>query len=216
MSSKFIYSGKKLGACGCEIQIFVEGADEEWFVEALLKEMNVSPERVAVIGIGGKDKIVSVIDRAKKSPDFSCGLVKKVGVILDADDNPGKSLRNIQVALRQLCANEPGHGEVVEGNNGISVGAFVIPSSTASGCLETLCLSLLPEDGKVDSIKTFMSDFERQHGIIKKSEKKTAKIFLALTTEDTFGVGRGFSVGAFGEDMSNLLDLRKFLEEIVS
>jgi hypothetical protein len=73
-----------------------------------------------------------------------------LGIMIDADENPGgrwESLRSIfEYLLSDIPMNIPSKGFIGKSNNGLRIGFWIMPNCSSKGMLEDFLQYLVPDD----------------------------------------------------------------------
>jgi hypothetical protein len=134
--------------------LLVEGQDEKRTI----------PESIELNGINwgnGKNTIVHIKDYegyenilkpGSISTELKADGIEVLGILLDADEQP----QDRWIAIRNACRNSksvskipeelPEEGLIIEADNGVRVGIWIMPDNKLPGMLETFLGYLLPAD----------------------------------------------------------------------
>lgn len=194
--------------------IFVEGPDDANFLDLLLADAGATPDKVAVITVSGKGNFPSQLNLFSKSRYFTAGNTKKVCIIRDADDNPGREVLATKAIFEKTFGVATEHNSFYL-KNGVEFGFFMMPNATEQGDLEKLCLSTI-EGSELDILADKFFNSLTQPPEDKKFKRK-AQVYLAGHSGDLArGAGQGFKDGYFDISSHYLDEIKSFLEKFIS
>jgi hypothetical protein len=191
-----------------------EGKDEELFLKALLQQLGL--DDIQVLGIGGKDRFRAQLKALKH--DTAWRHVSSVGIVRDADNNPGAALQSVCDALR--AAELPVPTRVMnpakkDGNPTIRI--MIIPSISKDGALEDLCLNSVAHDPATICVEQYFQCLvERGVPGPKKGERSKARtrVFIASKEDPTLALGIAAQKGYWPLDSSVFDNVKRFIESI--
>ena len=190
--------------------ILVEGKDEENFLDALLKNEGI--EDIQIFPFDGKDNLKGYLGAITKTSGFE--KVKSIGIIRDADDNPGGAFQSVTDALRAEKLNPPKWPASFNSQNGRKIGVFILPGEGRPGMLESLCLKTIPE-ALAKCIDSFLSCAkEKDRRQPKNTDKARCRAFLSTMEEDVPSLGIAAQKGLWEWDSGPFKPLLDFLKEM--
>jgi hypothetical protein len=91
-----------------------------------------------------------LLDAVFLSAEIKQSGLRALGLMLDADDNCGGRWRNargfFQRNFTDVPIDLPGDGLVLENNEGLRCGLWIMPDNSSTGMLETFCAHLVPSN----------------------------------------------------------------------
>lgn len=192
--------------------LIVEGADDEGFFKALLKDLGIN--NVQVAPIGGKTKTRPNLMAISKDPNFS--KINAIGIIRDADEDPKGALQSVRDALSAAGLPSPMRPlNFVKGPP--KVGIMIIPSLQQQGALEDLCLQAIANDPAMTCVAQYF-DCIVQQGLNKPKGKELSKakvrVFLSSREDPTLSLGIAAQKGYWPLDDNAFKTVRKFLQAL--
>jgi len=175
--------------------LFVEGYDEVYFFDSLLKHMGSDiSEKIQVVSYDGKAKLNDSISMISKTETF----IEKVSVIAitrDADKDMSTALDSINYTLKNIFRlPKVTHNSFVESDS-LKAGAFVLPGNAVSGELEDLVLLALAGNDVCNLVDKYLDDLKKEtqpdkltssfHFPRKKSKAKLQIYFSSMKESDT-------------------------------
>ena len=121
--------------------LVVEGREEEMFFGALIKHLGL--RNIQIMGIGGKANLRRNLRALTLSPRFT--EVISLGVVRDANDNPGAAFQSVHDALQAVNLPVPERYLVPAGDSP-QVTVMILPEEGVPGMLEDLCLKSVAQD----------------------------------------------------------------------
>lgn len=195
-----------------ESVVYVEGADDAYFVDKILSDLKADVDRVEIISSGGKDKIPAALRALVLSSGFVRKTIKRIVVLRDADNDPAAASSDFVKACLAVGLPGPTAGNYVKMGDDRLIGLYLFPDCEKAGNLETLLLSANSDEpthaiaaGCLDQAVKYYGDPE-----LDRLPKRLAQIYLALQKEDCRGVGRAYGLGVFKES-AEIANVRKFL-----
>jgi hypothetical protein len=189
-----------------------EGKDEEKFFQALLGSLG--RKDIQVESFGGKPKLKDYLRGLKVRTGFS-GLTR-LGLVLDADEDPQAALRQIQDALlaTALPALIPSSSQGTAGV--LRTYALILPSSTERGMLEDLCLAALAEDPVLGCVDSYFDCVRKTRPPLPRHlSKARLKTWLASREPpDLQSLGIAAEKGWFDWNHAAFTPLRQFVQAL--
>lgn len=136
-----------------------EGKDEVNLVRAVLRKVGYPESDFQAIDAGGQTKLKLWLQALTKTPGFD--QVRAIGIIRDADDNPGGALQSVGGALRSAGLAAPRLELEPEGNP-ISVVVLVSPGGNRKGATETLFLDAVSEDPALRCVDGYLECLQKE------------------------------------------------------
>ncbi|MBC7362506.1 MAG: hypothetical protein H5U06_09545 [Candidatus Aminicenantes bacterium] len=172
--------------------LIVEGNDDKNFFEALINFLakNQQPEiknQFEVFKLDGKKRLTEKLMAVKNTPGFNN--LKAIGIILDSNSHPERTLQSIQTSLKKVGFPSPkSEMEIIGEKPKISV--LLIPGSDKPGELEDLCLEAISKDTAMKCVEVFFACLsDRRIVISKKKSKAICQVFLASRKDLAHEIG---------------------------
>ena len=138
----------------------VEGKDECYFFEALLKYLQI--EAVQLLDIGGKDQFSEKFQALYNMEKFET--LKVIGFVRDAETNlAGNAFESIGSLLKKYELPVPSLPGSITSRSVptlITTGIFIMPDNNKTGMLESLCLQTIAATDRSQCIETFVTCFQ--------------------------------------------------------
>lgn len=205
---------KSKSGAGKEIVFFVEGIDDAFFMDRLLRETKVSPARVGIVYLEGRDNLERNLRIFLRTRPVAQGDVRRYALVLDADDDPEKTVSRVHASLSKHNQPTPSHGALAGGSP--EVGLFVIPSASEDGNLEKLLMSTISTDQKFIFVDKFFRDIQNAFHKLDEPYKRLSRIYLDCCHGHFRGAGRAFHAGSFNGDHYALGALRAFVATVIA
>lgn len=189
--------------------ILVDGQDEVYFFDALLRFLKIFDVEVREAG-GGRQFIdnFSAFCTLRGFED-----VKSLGVTRDAEDNADGAFENIKHALRQNHMKVPGEtNQFTEGKP--RIGIFIMPGDSDKGMLENLCLKTVKEHPAMNCVNAFISCASSLEDPLTNIPKASAQAFLAAMPKIVNSVGLGAQRNYWSFASNELTSLKSFLKQL--
>ncbi len=187
--------------------LLVEGKDEEEFFSAVADRLSV--EDLQIAGIAGKDRIRQNLKALVVDPGFR--EVVSLGVVRDADANPGGAFASVKDALSAAglpCPRVP--TRPAKGPPKVNV--MILPSSAKKGSLEDLCLQTITDDPAAGCVDDLFDCLVRDGVKAPKAlSKARVRAFLATRQNPTLPLGLAAQRGYWPLDHEALQEIRDFL-----
>jgi hypothetical protein len=162
--------------------LIVEGNEDKFFFEALLKHLQITS--IQVEGIGGKTQIGTNLLEFRDQAGFDT-VVKTLAVVRDADDNPQGAFQSVCSALKKANLPVPTkRSQFAEGSP--KTGILILPSMMTTGSLEDVCLAAIENNPILQSCVTDYFVCVQKNGLPLPREMSKARIqvFLAAIEPD--------------------------------
>lgn len=199
------------------VHILVEGGDESYILNALIRHMagaaSEPQEDVNIYDIDGKPNLRKILRILVKSEGFE--LVKRIGIILDADESEEDTLKSIQTVLEKeglpapVAPNNP-----VEKDGHPAVTALILPGNGQEGELETLLCESFADKPVDECIKEFFECVERLNGAVKEPEKARVRAYIAAIDPEV-ATGGAAERGYLNFEHDAFEPIRRFLKLVV-
>ena len=189
----------------------VEGKDEKYFFDKLLKYLSIND--IQIEDIGGKGEFPKQLPALLKTPGFfdvdGSPLVTHFAIIRDKDqDEAFISIKNI-VSKEGLI---PPSDQSVFSDGNPKIGIFVMPGQTVEGTmLEDLCLKTVENHSAMKCVDEFTSCILDLENKPKNISKAKAQAFLAAQSEIVNSIGLGAQKNYWNFDSPALNELKQFL-----
>jgi hypothetical protein len=134
--------------------LLVEGQDEKRTIPELieLNGINWGSGKNTVVHIKDYEGYENILKPGSISTELKADGIEALGILLDADEQP----QDRWIAIRNACRNSksvskipeelPEEGLIIEADNGVRVGIWIMPDNKLPGMLETFLGYLLPAD----------------------------------------------------------------------
>lgn len=172
-------------------KLLVEGNDDQHVIFALCQKFNVN-ETFDVIDSKGIENLFDQIPlRIKNGIDV-------LGIIIDADSN----INSRYIKLKQIFSSYqlpeeiPNNGLIINIEDNIKLGIWIMPNNQTSGMLEDFISFLVPNDDKLmpivdDTLNKIETNSMNKYKLIHKSK---ARIHTWLAWQEDPGTPMGLSV----------------------
>jgi hypothetical protein len=130
--------------------LIVEGKEDKFFFEALLKYLQITS--IQVEPIGGKTQLARNLLELRGQAEFDT-IVKTLAVVRDADDNPEGAFQSVCGALKNANLSVPTHHLQFTADLP-QTGVLILPSITKMGALEDVCLAAIADNAILKSCVT--------------------------------------------------------------
>ncbi|MGD0354517.1 MAG: DUF3226 domain-containing protein [Dehalococcoidia bacterium] len=169
------------GSINARKLVVVEGAEEERFLYALMKHLDMVD--VEVRGMGGKSEWSNKLKALKQTPGF--GNVVSLGLIRDADTDATGTFTSMVNALRSVQLPMPNKPlERAEGTGGLpATVVLVLPHDSCNGMLEDVCLRSIVKDQAYSCMESYFDCIQSRLKVLPKIMAK-AKIHAFLATRE--------------------------------
>ena len=189
--------------------IAVEGTDEVYFLDALLRHLKITD--VEVRDVGGRDQFKSKLPALVRMSGFSD--VRFLAIIRDADDDADAAFDSVRNILRDQRLEPPDRmNQFSDGNP--RIGVFIMPGNSDTGMLEDLCLKTVGEHPAMECVNAFSDCVAGLNNPPKIMAKAKAQAFLAAMPKIANSVGVGAQKGYWNLDSDGLDDLRSFIDTL--
>lgn len=193
--------------------LVVEGTDEQYFFDALLRNIDISS--IQVVSIGGKTQFRSQLGAFKNLPGFS--RVDAVGIVRDCDANRQGAFDSVCGALR---ANELSIPEAPLAFTGSTprVGVLVMPpqATGTDRMLEDLCLAAVSDDPAMNCVEAYFDCLQAQEINLRETVVAKARLhtFLASRQDPDLRLGEAAQRGYWPWDSPAFDQVKAFLRQL--
>lgn len=192
-------------------QLVVEGRDAEEFFKALLRDMGLA--EIQVQNFGGKDELPRFLDALKRMSGFIKQVIS-MGVVRDADNNPGDAFQSACGALSRAGLAVPNKAEEFKGNSP-KVSVLILPNAEESGMLETLCLQSVKNDPVMQCIDEYFDCISQKlMDLPNNMYKAKAQAFLASRARPGLLLGQAANAGYWPWDHPVFDHVKRFLRTL--
>lgn len=232
----------RAGACEVVVsqrcQVIVEGSHDAGFTKAIIAEMGIGG--IDVQQIGGKDNLAPALrafaqnddvlrvaqDAAKRGDSLS------IGIMRDADDDPGAAFDSVRGALTGARLPAPARpmeeaigqlsvGGAIAGTARVAVA--ILPAAGLPGCLESLCVDAMAGDDRAPCVEEFFACLERAgypsaegRQSASKMAKARAHAFLSTMARPDLHVGTAAAHGCWPLGHPAFELIREFLRRVAA
>ena len=187
----------------------VEGTDEVYFFDALLRHLKITDAEVR--DVGGKDQFKSKLPALVRMSGFSDVIF--LAIIRDADGDADAAFDSVRNVLRDQQLEPPDQmNQFSDGNP--RIGIFIMPGNSDTGMLEDLCLKTVGEHPVMGCVNVFTNCVSGLNDPPKILAKAKAQAFLAAMPKIANSVGVGAQKGYWNLDSDELNDLRSFIDNL--
>jgi len=192
--------------------LVVEGREEELFFGAFSKHLGLKD--LQVLPIGGKEQLRRNLRALTLSPRFA--EVVSLGVVRDANANPGAAFQSVRDALQAVNLPAPERPLVPAGDSP-RVTVMILPGESTPGMLEDLCLRAVAPDLAMLCVEQYLQCLQQQ-GLSLPHNMSKAKVqaFLASRPEAGKRLGEAAQAGYWPWDDKAFAQVKKFLRQISS
>lgn len=164
--------------------------------------------------IGGKQKLRSNLRTLVISPGFAD--VISLGVMRDANDNPGAAFQSICDALQAAKPPIPERPLMSTGESP-RVTVMILPEEGMPGMLEDLCLRAAGHDFAMPCVEQYFQCLQQQRlSLPKNLSKAKVQTFLASRTEAGKRLGEAAQAGYWPWDDKAFEQVKIFLKQVSS
>ena len=198
--------------------ILVEGYDDQALVAKLI-ETQISTqfsEDTRVIDAEGVQKFTALMPFVKDKIDE--GIVKSLGVVRDADSDPSAAVEFIGNILDQngLMDTNVEHAQF-EIIGTIKVGAYILPSGSCEGAIETLCKNAIGDDPATACVDEFIRCLEMTDALESTHKDKTfIRAYLAAKHPPMDRVGHAAEKNHWDFTHDAFAEFKEFLTDLLS
>lgn len=196
----------------CEVQLLVEGKDDENFFSALIEDLGI--ENIQIHDIEGVGKLKGFIRVLSGRPSFT--IVKGVGIILDADNRtPDSVMQSVRSALEGIAGlSAPERAGELFGDE-IKTGAFILPDNQNPGMLETLIWNTIEDEKMRECIGQFIECAESApSGDLDRLDKSRVHAYIATQKKPNVSVGVAAQRGYWNFDHPALSGIKDFVIQL--
>lgn len=199
--------------CNAKKLIVVEGSDDSYFFEKVLKDLECCSEEYGIVIAGGVGNFSSIAEQISSVSQYKQGNIKTILFFRDADQNFKESELSLQRIIDKSFSVKPNHAELKQTEKGSYVGIFIISHNGAAGTLDSLCLETVKGVSDYNDAKDYITKaFSSQDNFF---QKRLLQAFLARNSNPLCnGVGRAIKNGIFSTDHQQFNLLLDFLRKI--
>ncbi len=177
--------------------LLVEGQDEPRTIPELIEinGVNWGTRKNPVVWIKDCEGCENIIDKDIIAVELKADGIEALGILLDADESPVDRW----IAIRNACRNSkavsnmpdelPEGGLIIEADNGVRVGIWIMPDNKLPGMLETFLGYLLPTNASsLWEFATSTTDAAKAKGApFTAAHREKAKIYSWLAWQEPPG-----------------------------
>lgn len=208
-------AGEKPSTINARTLLIVEGSEDERFFGALVTHLGL--RNLQVMGIGGKDSIRRRVRTLTVSPGFS--MVVSMGIVRDADDNPGAAFESVCGALRDAGLSVPTQPGTIAGESP-AVSVLILPGDNSCGMLEDLCLRAVAEDPAVPCVEQYIECLQKRQqdgcSFPRNQSKARVQMFLASRENPCRLLGEAAEAGCWPWDHVAFAQVKDFITQIAT
>ncbi len=140
-------------------KLLVEGNDDQHVIWAICQKFKL-PHNFDVIDTLGVDELIKQIPVRLKTPDL-----QTLGIVLDADTDLNRRWESLRTKLMAsaytLPESLPKEGLILEKEDAVKVGIWLMPNNESNGMLEDFIQFLIPKgDALLEKAKTVLAEIE--------------------------------------------------------
>ena len=173
--------------------LLVEGKDELNLFSELLIDLKLEQD-IQIIDVGGKDKFQNSLAGLRRRTGFNT--VASVGIVRDADDNPGGAFQSVCSALKNTGLPQP-HRPLQRTDDTPQVTIMVVPGIETKGMIEDVCLESVRDDPAMICVEQYFQCLAKQRDILPQN--------IAKARVHTFLASREWLEIAYFEALQNCL-----------
>jgi hypothetical protein len=178
-------------------RLLVEGKDEQRTIPELIERNGVNWRNGngTVVYIEDCDGFENIIDKDVIATELKASGRETLGILLDADDCP----INKWIAIRNACINSglisnmpkdlPVEGLIIDADNGVRFGIWIMPDNKLPGMLETFLGYLLPTGTSSlwDLAEKTVDKAKEEGALFSETHREKAKIYSWLAWQEPPG-----------------------------
>ncbi|MBD3275645.1 MAG: hypothetical protein GF372_10055 [Candidatus Marinimicrobia bacterium] len=187
--------------------VIVEGKDDERFIKALIKFLDL--REIEVRELGGKSNMRRALPSLIKESNFR--QIHSLAIIRDADNDSNRTFQSIQTLLQNNGLPVPENPYSMT-NETPNVMAIILPDHFSTGELEDLCLDSVNGDPVIGCIENLFDCVDEVTSIGPRNMSK-AKVhaFLSTREDPTLRIGEAAEKGIWPFDNESYKRLREAL-----
>lgn len=194
--------------------VLVEGRDEVNLLGAMVNRWSIAG--LQMLPVGGKYGFKSGLEATLANARVRSVELLAIGILRDADDNPGGAFASVSGTLRTFGLPAPrSPGQFSEGPP--SVGVFILPNGQSPGSVEQLCWQSVSNTAAGLCSTSYLDCLQNSAALLSTNPAKTlVHSYLAAQEEPSTTVGVGAQKGYWPLDHSAFTEIREFLERLAS
>jgi hypothetical protein len=198
-----------------------EGVDDEAFLTRMLDHLSIAERRIDQYR--GKSQLPTYLRALRDSTDFET--VRAVGILRDADDDPGAAWQSVRDVLQRLDLPRPpapctiGTGPCQVDGAVRSIGVFIVPGDGLPGALEDLCLGAIADEAGLACVDDFLACVAVRTTIVCRPQdapKARLNAWLASRDDPTRRLGQAIAAGVIRADSPAFQPIREFLARLAA
>ena len=196
--------------------LLVEGKDEVNLLRRLIKDcLEDDGQDIQILDVGGKNNFTKNLKGIKAAAQARPTL-RSVGVVRDADDNPQGSFNSVCGSLRR-AGYEPPPAHAEFSNDTPSIGVFIVPDSSQSGAIETLCRRSVAGEDAAQCVDEYIECLRARNALCSRNHDKTfAHAYLAAKRNPVARVGEGAQQGVWNFQSPAFDALSQFVRDLAA
>lgn len=205
-------------------QLLVEGTSDKYLFAAMLDELGVT--EIEIHGYGGKPGLRGFLKAFIRTPGFdprdartagggTTGGVSSLGIVRDADDDPGAAFQSVRDALLNVNLPAPdASGQVAEEENR-RVSIMILPDNGGVGMLETVCLASVADDPAMECVDDYVECLRAKLAEMPANlEKARLQTFLASRRKPGLLLGQAAAKGYWQWDHAAFNEVKSFVQAL--
>lgn len=197
--------------------ILVEGQDDLWFFDEILRLMEADPSLVQTLDYSGAGELPVYLDNLLKSDPILDGDVRGILITGDSDTYTGQLPYKIKSTLKAHGLPEVLDRQLTllpDGNNFERLGLFLLPHASKPGNLETVLLATVDTGEPAIAARSFVETFHADRAPA--NDKRVTQAYLATRASLSRGAGWGARKGYFDLQSDALGDLKEALAAFIT
>lgn len=197
--------------------LLVEGPSDEDICQSLMNRIGVAG--IQIIPLHGKENLPRYLSRIGFPPNIYPDekVVERLGILLDADDDPDKAEKDVKKSLKKAKFPVPDSPLEAKSDGTRTVMFLVVPSG--GGAMEDMCLESVQDHAGMRLTEDFFDNVDKCRCLPKQTPAKRAKakaqVFLSTRENpDTRNLGIAAKRGVWNFDHPVWDSLKKFLRLI--
>jgi len=191
-------------------QLLVEGFDIEVFFKAIIEKMKL--DGIQLQNYGGKDELKFFLPAFISAPGFKTNVLS-MGIIRDADSDPGAAFKSVCTILGKAKLSVPKKAEIISGSDP-RIGVFILPNSKSKGMLETICLDAVKDDPAMECVDDYFKCLKGKRLVPGNIYKAKTQAFLSSRKKPGLLIGQAAWKGYWNFDSIVFDGVKRFLSSL--
>lgn len=192
--------------------LVVEGREEVFFFGALIQHLGL--QNIQIVEMEGKTRLKDRLEALTSLSGFA--EVVSLGVVRDANANPGAAFQSVRGALQAVNLPAPERPLLPTGDSP-RVTVMILPGESTPGMLEDVCLRAVAPDPAMLCVEQYLQCLQQQSlSLPHNVSKAKVQAFLASRPEAGKRLGEAAQAGYWPWDDKAFAQVKKFLQQINS